>query len=132
MTDTELILSRLDKLDASIVDLRTELKGDIAELRTELKGDMEGLRSELKGDIAQLKEDMEMLEINLSGQIEMVYKIACENKSNIELLMPYQDKILFANHQLSKVEKLEEEQDVIKEVVQSHSEEIRQLKARLA
>lgn len=132
MTDTELILSRLDKLDASIVDLRTELKGDIAELRTELKGDMEGLRTELKGDIAQLKEDMEMLEINLSGQIEMVYKIACENKSNIELLMPYQDKILFANHQLSKVEKLEEEQDVIKEVVQSHSEEIRQLKARLA
>lgn len=132
MTDTELILSRLDKLDASIVDLRTELKGDIAELRAELKGDMEGLRSELKGDIAQLKEDMEMLEINLSGQIEMVYKIACENKSNIELLMPYQDKILFANHQLSKVEKLEEEQDVIKEVVQSHSEEIRQLKARLA
>lgn len=121
MTDTELILSRLDKLDASIVDLRTELKGD-----------MKGLRSELKGDIAQLKEDMEMLEINLSGQIEMVYKIACENKSNIELLMPYQDKILFANHQLSKVEKLEEEQDVIKEVVQSHSEEIRQLKARLA
>lgn len=121
MTDTELILSRLDKLDASIVDLRTELKGDISELRTELKG-----------DIAQLKEDMEMLEINLSGQIEMVYKIACENKSNIELLMPYQDKILFANHQLSKVEKLEEEQDVIKEVVQSHSEEIRQLKARLA
>lgn len=132
MTDTELILSRLDQLNASIVDLRTELKGDISELRTELKGDMEGLRTELKGDIAQLKEDMEMLEINLSGQIEMVYKIACENKSNIDLLMPYQDKILFANHQLSKVEKLEEEQDVIKEVVQSHSEEIRQLKARLA
>ncbi|NOZ79885.1 MAG: DUF1640 domain-containing protein [Acidobacteria bacterium] len=49
---------RFSSVEASIAELRVELKGDIAELRTELKGDIAELRTELKGDIAELRTEL--------------------------------------------------------------------------
>lgn len=124
MTDTQLILNRIEEVGAG---LTAQMKGI-----EERIGKLEERVGRLEADVSQLKEDMEMMEINLSGQIEMVYKVAMENKSNIELLMPYQDKILFANQHLEKIDPMVERQDSLEEIVQSHSEDIRAIKKRLA
>ena len=110
MTDTELILSKID-------ELRTELKGDIVELRTELKGDIQdaseqakadnkSLREELKGDIAvldtkieavqlgivQLNDKLEFIEYGLQKEIETTYDLATENAEKIGILMADREK----------------------------------------
>lgn len=95
MTDTELILSKIE-------DLRTELKGDMRDLRTELKGDMQNLRTELGGKIAavqiavgDLRERMDVMEFGLQTEIEKTYDLALENAENIRILMAEREK----NHQ---------------------------------
>lgn len=68
MTDTELIISRLDRIDNQLQDIRNdvaELKADVAELKTDvamLKADV----AELKADVATLKTDVAMLKDNVA------------------------------------------------------------------
>lgn len=138
MTDTQLILNRIEEVGAGLTAQMKGVEERIGKLEErvgkleERVGRLEERVGRLESDVSQLKEDMEMMEINLSGQIEMVYKVAMENKSNIELLMPYQDKILFANQHLEKIDPMVERQDALEEIVQSHSEDIRAIKKRLA
>jgi hypothetical protein len=46
------------ELNGGMAELRTEIKGDISDLRTELKGDISDLRTELKGDISDLRTEL--------------------------------------------------------------------------
>lgn len=95
MTDTELILSRLDSMQGEISLMRTdisdmkadiaELKTDVAELKTDvavLKADVEGLKTEVtvlktdmayvKADIVSIRTEMSEMRTDLGGKIEAV------------------------------------------------------------
>lgn len=101
MTDTELILSKID-------ELRTELKGEI----TDLRSDMDNMHTELKGEISDLRINMDDMHIELSGkiaalqisvgdlrermdtmefgpqtEIEKTYDLALTNAKNIRILV---------------------------------------------
>ena len=99
MTDTELILSKID-------ELRTELKGDIQNASEQAKADNQSLREELKGDIAvldtkieavqlgivQLSDKLEFIEYGLQKEIETTYDLATENAEKIGILMADREK----------------------------------------
>ena len=88
MTDTELILSKID-------ELRTELKGDIAGLRTELKGDIAVLDTKIEAvqlGIVQLNDKLEFIEYGLQKEIETTYDLATENAEKISILMADREK----------------------------------------
>ncbi len=61
---------RIDRLEAKVDGLRSELTGDIDGLRTELKGDIGDLRTELKGDIARLDDRVYALAAGLRPLVE--------------------------------------------------------------
>ena len=68
MTDTELILSKID-------ELRTELKGDIQNASEQAKADNQSLREELKGDIAVLDTKIEAVQlgiVQLNDKLEFI------------------------------------------------------------
>ena len=88
MTDTELILSKID-------ELRTELKGDIAGLRTELKGDIAVLDTKIEAvqlGIVKLNDKLEFIEYGLQREIESTYDLATENAEKIGILMADREK----------------------------------------
>ena len=95
MTDTELILSKIE-------EFRTELKGDIAvldtkieEFRTELKGDIAVLDTKIEAvqlGIVQLSDKLEFIEYGLQKEIETTYDLATENAEKIGILMADREK----------------------------------------
>ena len=113
MTDTELILSKIEEfrtelkgdiavLDTKIEEFRTELKGDIAvldtkinELHTELKGDIAVLDTKIEAvqlGIVQLSDKLEFIEYGLQKEIETTYDLATENAEKIGILMADREK----------------------------------------
>ena len=72
MTDTELILSKID-------ELRTELKGDIAVLDTKIEAVQLG--------IVQLSDKLEFIEYGLQKEIETTYDLATEDAEKTGILM---------------------------------------------
>lgn len=121
MTDTELILSRLDVMQGEISMLRTdmsEMKSDIAELKTdvaELKSDMvnvksdivdlrtemSDMRAELGGKIEavrmlaiNVRDHLDTLEFALQTEISKTYDLAQENARKLSRLLRYKDKIV--------------------------------------
>ena len=77
MTDTELILSKID-------ELRTELKGDIAVLDTKI--------NELHTELKKLNDKLEFIEYGLQREIESTYDLATENAEKIGILMADREK----------------------------------------
>ena len=105
--------ARLDKVDARLdkVDARMDkMEGSIQNLRTEL---------------IQRMDDMETA---LDTEINKVYLMAVKNADDIQLLLPYKDKIINVSTTVEQMQKLEEHQRVTDEVVASHSEVIRNFK----
>lgn len=108
MTDTELILSRLDDMKADITDLREEMHVEMAGLREEMHGEIAGLkaemsdmRSELGGKIeavrlavVNLRDRMDTLEFALQTEISKTYDLAQENAKKLSRLLLYKDKIV--------------------------------------
>lgn len=95
MTDTELILSRLDVMQGEISMLRTdmsEMKSDIAELKTdvaELKTDVAELKSDMvnvKSDIVDLRTEMSDMRAELGGKIEAVRMLAINVRDHLDTL----------------------------------------------
>lgn len=102
MTDTELILSRLDVMQGEIGMLRTdmsEMKSDIAELKTdvaELKTDVAGLKTDVaklktdmvdvKSDIVDLRSEMSDMRSELGGKIEAVRILAINVRDHLDTL----------------------------------------------
>lgn len=118
MTDTELILKRLDGLKEDVQSLRTEVKEEVQSLRAEMKEDVQSLRTELKEEIQELrvqvedhyaeltgkieavrravfgiKERMDILEFVLHTEIKHTYDLALENAKQIKILMAYKERL---------------------------------------
>ena len=80
-----------------------------------------------------LNERIDLVERALDTEIDSVYKIACENKQNIELLLiPFNDRNLYVSAEVSKIPQLDERLDEVEDKIGQHSEEIRKLKTALA
>lgn len=83
--------------------------------------------------IEKLDEKIDMVETALDTEINSVYKIALENKNNIEtLLIPYNDRNLHINTEISKIEVIDVRLDAVETVVGEHSMAIRKLQATSA
>ena len=104
---------RMDKMDARMDKMDTRMDN--------MEGSIQSLRTEL----IQRMDDMET---TLDTEINKVYLMAVKNAEDIQLLLPYKDKIINVSSTVEKVQKLEEHQRVTDEVVASHSEAIREFK----
>lgn len=148
MTDTELILQRLDGIQNQIGHLeerfdKLEARFDKLEKRIEvLEVRMDKLearfdRLEAKVDnlekrIDNLEEKVDNLEIGLDGEIQKVFEVTLKNKEDIQLLLLYRDRIINVSNTVTRFDGLEERQRLTEEVVAAHSEDIRMLKNMLA
>lgn len=109
MTDTELILSRLDVMQCEIGMMRadmSEMKSDIAELKADvaglkadvevLKTDMAGVKADVevlkadmtgvKADIVDLRTEMSDMRSELGGKIEAVRLLALATRDRLDTL----------------------------------------------
>ena len=97
MTDTELILKRMDELKEEIQGVRTELKEEIQGVRTELKEEIQGVRTELKEEIqgvrTELKDEIQGLRVEmedhyavLADKVEAVRRAVFGIKERMDIL----------------------------------------------
>lgn len=113
MTDTELILQRLDGIQNQI-------------------GHLEARMDNLEVRFDNLEAKVDNLEIGLEGEIQKVYEVTLKNGEDIRLLLLYRDRIINVSNTVSRFDSLEERQRMTEEVVATHSADIRMLKNRLA
>ena len=113
--DVQIIDEKVEKLSARIDDVEERLSARINEVED------------------TLNEKIDLVEKALDTEIDNVYKIACENKQNIELLLiPFNDRNLYVSAEVSKIPQLDERLDEVEDKIGQHSEEIRKLKTALA
>lgn len=113
--DVQIIDEKVEKLSARIDDVEERLSARINEVEE------------------TLNERIDLVERALDTEIDSVYKIACENKQNIELLLiPFNDRNLYVSAEVSKIPQLDERLDEVEDKIGQHSEEIRKLKTALA
>ena len=113
--DVQIIDEKVEKLSARIDDVEEKLSARINEVEE------------------TLNERIDLVERALDTEIDSVYKIACENKQNIELLLiPFNDRNLYVSAEVSKIPQLDERLDEVEDKIGQHSEEIRKLKTALA
>lgn len=120
MTDTELILQRLDGIQNQIGHLEERM--DKLEARFD----------RLEAKVDNLEEKVDNLEIGLDGEIQKVFEVTLKNKEDIQLLLLYRDRIINVSNTVTRFDGLEERQRLTEEVVAAHSEDIRMLKNMLA
>lgn len=93
MTDTELILNRLDDMKEEMSEMRTEITGmkaEIADMRSELGGKIEAVRLA----VVNVRDRIDTLEFALQTEISKTYDLAQENARKLSRLMLYKDKIV--------------------------------------
>ena len=113
--DVQIIDEKVEKLSARIDDVEERLSARINEVEE------------------TLNERIDLVERAFDTEIDSVYKIACENKQNIELLLiPFNDRNLYVSAEVSKIPQLDERLDEVEDKIGQHSEEIRKLKTALA
>ncbi len=141
MTDTELILQRLDGIQNQIGHLeerfdKLEERFDKLEARfdkLEARFDkLEARFDKLEKRIDNLEEKVDNLEIGLDGEIQKVFEVTLKNKEDIQLLLLYRDRVINVSNTVTRFDGLEERQRLTEEVVAAHSEDIRMLKNMLA
>ena len=117
---------KVDKLSARVDKVEERLSARIDEVEEKLSARINEVEE-------TLNERIDLVERALDTEIDSVYKIACENKQNIELLLiPFNDRNLYVSAEVSKIPQLDERLDEVEEKVGQHSEEIRKLKTALA
>lgn len=134
MTDTELILQRLDGIQNQIGHLEEKV-GNLEERFDKLEERFDKLEAKvdkLEERFDKLEEKVDNLEIGLEGEIQKVFEVTLKNKEDIRLLLLYKDRIINISNTVSRFDGLEERQRITEEVVAAHSEDIRTLKNRLA
>ena len=121
MTDTELILNRLDSMQKEITKMHTEISGIHAEMNdmhaeisgihaemndmhAEISGihtEMDDMRTELGGKIEavrlsvmDVRDKMDTMEFALQTEISKTYDLAQENSRKINRLLLYNGKIV--------------------------------------
>lgn len=130
----ECIDARLENVDARLenVDARLEKMDERFDRMDERMDKMDARMDNMEGSIQSLRTEliqrMDDMETALDTEINKVYLMAVKNAEDIQLLLPYKDKIINVSSTVEKVQKLEEHQRVTDEVVASHSEAIREFK----
>lgn len=120
MTGTDMIMNQLEVIVGHLHGIDARL--DKMDSRMDkMEGSIQNLRTEL----IQRMDDMETA---LDTEINKVYLMAVKNADDIQLLLPYKDKIINVSTTVEQMQKLEEHQRVTDEVVASHSEVIRNFK----
>ena len=143
----ENISGQMDKISTEIRDIKQDVrvldeKGEkltarIDEVEETLNRRIDAVEEKLTARIDEveetLNEKIDLVEKALDTEIDSVYKIACENKQNIELLLiPFNDRNMYMSAEVSKIPELDERLDEVEDKVGQHSEAIRKLKAALA
>ncbi len=104
--------------------------GDMSERIDHLDEKIDKVEASLNEKIdkveATLNEKIDMVEKALDIEINEVYKVACENKSNIEtLLIPFNDRNLSVSAEISKIPEIDIRLNEVEAVVGNHSEALR-------
>ena len=121
----ENISGQMDKISTEISDIKQDVRV--------LDEKVEKLTARIDEVEETLNEKIDLVEKALDTEIDSVYKIACENKQNIELLLiPFNDRNMYMSAEVSKIPELDERLDEVEDKVGQHSEAIRKLKAALA
>ena len=124
--DVQIIDEKVEKLSARIDDVEERLSARIDDVEEKLSARINEVEE-------TLNERIDLVERALDTEIDSVYKIACENKQNIELLLiPFNDRNLYVSAEVSKIPQLDERLDEVEDKIGQHSEEIRKLKTALA
>ena len=124
--DVQIIDEKVEKLSARIDDVEERLSARIDDVEERLSARINEVEE-------TLNERIDLVERALDTEIDSVYKIACENKQNIELLLiPFNDRNLYVSAEVSKIPQLDERLDEVEDKIGQHSEEIRKLKTALA
>ena len=124
--DVQIIDEKVEKLSARIDDVEEKLSARIDDVEERLSARINEVEE-------SLNERIDLVERALDTEIDSVYKIACENKQNIELLLiPFNDRNLYVSAEVSKIPQLDERLDEVEDKMGQHSEEIRKLKTALA
>ena len=126
-----------EKLSARIDDVEERLSARIDDVEEKLSARIDDVEERLSARINEVEETLneriDLVERALDTEIDSVYKIACENKQNIELLLiPFNDRNLYVSAEVSKIPQLDERLDEVEDKIGQHSEEIRKLKTALA
>ena len=124
MDQLKLITNRLDKMDGRL----DKMDGRLDKMEDRLDN-VEGRLDNVEGSIQNLRTEMiqrmDNMERALDTEINKVYLMAMKNAEDIQLLLPYKDKIINVSAVVDKIEGLEQHQQITDEVVASHSEKIR-------
>ena len=140
MTDTELILEQLGDIKGDIGGVKEHLividehlnKVDehlnkVDERLDKMDERMDRLENGIQDVRTELTQRIDAFEAAMDHQINKVYLMAVKNADDIQLLLPYKDKILNVSTVVERVDKLEEHQRITDEVIASHSEAIRKI-----
>ena len=132
----ENISGRIDTMSTEISDIKHHVQ-IIDEKVEKLSARIDDVEERLSARINEVEETLneriDLVERALDTEIDSVYKIACENKQNIELLLiPFNDRNLYVSAEVSKIPQLDERLDEVEDKIGQHSEEIRKLKTALA
>ena len=132
----ENISGRIDTMSTEISDIKHDVQiiDEKVEKLSARIDDVEEILSARINEVEEtLNERIDLVERALDTEIDSVYKIACENKQNIELLLiPFNDRNLYVSAEVSKIPQLDERLDEVEDKIGQHSEEIRKLKTALA
>ena len=136
MIENKEIMAYLEQISGQISEVKTR----IDDVEKKLNARIDSVEKNLNARIDSLDVKIDSVEKNLNAKIDMVYHIACENRENIkemrreidELLIPYNDRNLFVNEQISKISELEAWKEEAEKVIGNHSEAIRRLQGATA
>ena len=132
----ENISGRIDTMSTEISDIKHDVQiidEKVEKLSARIDDVEERLSARIDDVEERLNERIDLVERALDTEIDSVYKIACENKQNIELLLiPFNDRNLYVSAEVSKIPQLDERLDEVEDKIGQHSEEIRKLKTALA
>ena len=128
----KIIIQYLENISGQMDKISTEISDTKQDVRV-LDEKVEKLTARIDEVEETLNEKIDLVEKALDTEIDSVYKIACENKQNIELLLiPFNDRNIYMSAEVSKIPELDERLDEVEDKVGQHSEAIRKLKAALA
>ena len=127
-------------LDAKIDNVEKNLDAKIKSLDVKIDNVEKSLDVKIDNVEKSLNGKIDSFGKSLNEKIDMVYYIACENRENIqemrreidELLIPYNDRNLSVNEQISKISELEAWKEEAEKVIGNHSEAIHKLQEAIA
>ena len=124
--DVQIIDEKVEKLSARIDDVEEKLSARIDDVEERLSARIDDVEEKLSARINEVEETLneriDLVERALDTEIDSVYKIACENKQNIELLLiPFNDRNLYVSAEVSKIPQLDERLDEVEDKIGQHS-----------